>query len=323
MAILNDYYSYLELQENLIEEILVLLRKDIHNYLRRELTQIYNLLVANGVFSLTEDDLELIEEKINQYIRYFTNIEKEVDKMVEKHNEELSAIIPLLIGTAYIFGFNYAGEVANRKKMNYKDKSILPKDINDLINIISNKKVSKEILKVLNNGKHIITERTIRKNAYKYLYNSNLQLGARISDNLKEGIKNEILKGIKHKYSDKQVVNNISNFMLSEGIKSVDTAKKKFGLEHYAKLVVRTEMMRAFNSAVINRQISNGYYYVKIPNISTSCGYCKPWLGEILFCLNNNRNDKRNKLKKQTLAYARSKYLHHPGCKHPAEPVED
>lgn len=89
----------------------------------------------------------------------------------------------------------------------------------------------------------------------------------------------------------------------------VDKAGRKWSLDRYAEMLIRTKSVESRNRGMINRVVENGYDLVQVSDHVGECPLCRPWEGEILSLTGA---DKRY----PTLAQAEADGLFHPNCRH-------
>lgn len=136
--------------------------------------------------------------------------------------------------------------------------------------------------------------------------NANVLLGKAVRDQItlalaKGKIAGEDLRVIKR---------NIVGIMREQGIASlIDKGGKKWKLDTYAEMLVRTKSVEARNKGLMNRIVENGYDLVQVSNHNSSHRECAVWEGKILSSTGRTKGY-------PTLAEAEASGLFHPNCKH-------
>lgn len=89
----------------------------------------------------------------------------------------------------------------------------------------------------------------------------------------------------------------------------VDKGGKKWSLDRYAEMLIRTKTVEARNRGLANRMAENGYDLVKVSTHGTDHKECAVWEGKILSLTGNTAGY-------PTVQEATEAGLFHPNCKH-------
>lgn len=102
----------------------------------------------------------------------------------------------------------------------------------------------------------------------------------------------------------------IKGMLESYGIDHLlDKGGRKWTLDRYIEMLIRTKTTEARNRGLINRVLENGYDLVQVSNHNTDCGMCRVWEGRILSLTGRTKGY-------PTLEDAESSGLFHPSCRH-------
>lgn len=109
----------------------------------------------------------------------------------------------------------------------------------------------------------------------------------------------------------KRIKNEIVGIMQEQGIASlVDKGGKKWTLDRYAEMLIRTKSVEARNRGLANRVAEFKYDLVQVSDHgASSCPLCQPWQGKILSLRGETKGY-------PTLAEAERAGLFHPNCRH-------
>lgn len=92
----------------------------------------------------------------------------------------------------------------------------------------------------------------------------------------------------------------------------IDRGGKRWKIDNYAEMLVRTHMIKANNAGFVNRLLENGVELVEMSHHASACPICQPYEGKV-FSLTGN--DKK---------YGKAPSLPiHPNCKHSFAPYID
>lgn len=89
----------------------------------------------------------------------------------------------------------------------------------------------------------------------------------------------------------------------------IDKGGKRWELDTYAEMLLRTKAVEARNRGLVNRTAENGYDLVQVSDHMGECDLCRPWEGKILSLTGATKGY-------PTLQQAESSGLFHPNCKH-------
>lgn len=89
----------------------------------------------------------------------------------------------------------------------------------------------------------------------------------------------------------------------------VDKGGRRWTMDRYAEMLLRTKAVETRNRGLINRVAENGYDLVQVSNHFTDCELCEPWEGRIISINGDTKGY-------PTLAEAEATGLFHPNCKH-------
>lgn len=102
----------------------------------------------------------------------------------------------------------------------------------------------------------------------------------------------------------------VKGVLQEEGLDAlVDKAGRRWTLDRYSEMLLRTKAVEARNRGLINRIVENGHDLVQVSSHPTSCPLCAPWQGKILSI--TGVDDRY-----PSLATAEKAGLFHPNCKH-------
>jgi len=123
-----------------------------------------------------------------------------------------------------------------------------------------------------------------------------------ITQKLAEGkISGDALRSIKRE---------IIGVMKERGIISlIDKGGRKWELDRYTEMLIRTKSVEARNRGLVNRVIENGYDLVQVSDHMGECELCRPWEGKILSVTGKTKGY-------PALDQAESEGLFHPNCRH-------
>lgn len=106
--------------------------------------------------------------------------------------------------------------------------------------------------------------------------------------------------------------------LADEGLTAVvDRSGRKWTLERYAEMLVRTKGVEARNQGLANRMLQNGYDLVQVTNHGSTHAECARWEGKVLSISGKTpRGGDGEFAVAGTVEEARSAGLFHPNCKH-------
>ena len=89
----------------------------------------------------------------------------------------------------------------------------------------------------------------------------------------------------------------------------VDRAGRRWSLDSYAEMLIRTKAVEARNTGLANRMVENGYDLVQVSQHPGACPLCTPWEGKVLSVTGETKGY-------PTVADAEATGLFHPNCRH-------
>lgn len=108
----------------------------------------------------------------------------------------------------------------------------------------------------------------------------------------------------------RRIKNQVVGVMREQGIASlIDKGGKKWELDRYAEMLIRTKSVEARNKGLINRMEENDYDLVQVSAHGSTHEECAVWEGKILSATGRTKGY-------PTLAEAEASGLFHPNCKH-------
>lgn len=141
-----------------------------------------------------------------------------------------------------------------------------------------------------------------------------------LSNALKQQINLEIATGKLTGETRKSIAANVKQRLQEAGLTAlVDRGGRKWKLDEYADMLVRTRAVEARNTGLANRMLRNGYDLVQVSNTGTKHPACARWQGKILSIsgLTPVGSDVGGGFTVAgTLDQAKNKGLFHPNCKH-------
>jgi len=128
-----------------------------------------------------------------------------------------------------------------------------------------------------------------------------------IQESAKEIIIQGKIKGITLTESKKILEKKIENI----GVNAIiDKGGKRWSLDTYAEMVLRTKTMKLANDTMINYCIDNGRQYVVINPHDTECPFCAPWQGKVV----SITMDYDPEIAEGTLDEVEGSGVFHPNC---------
>lgn len=100
----------------------------------------------------------------------------------------------------------------------------------------------------------------------------------------------------------------------------VDRAGKRWALNSYAEMVVRTTTREAVTAGALSRMVAHGVDLARISSHSSSCDICKPWEGRLV-SLDGQTADFAGEHVASLGAVPNGGPPLHPNCKHSLQPV--
>ena len=85
----------------------------------------------------------------------------------------------------------------------------------------------------------------------------------------------------------------------------IDRGGKRWKIDRYAEMLVRTHVIKANNSGFVNRLLENGLELVEMSHHASACPICQPYEGKVLTLTGKNKK------------YGKAPDLPiHPNCRH-------
>lgn len=107
-----------------------------------------------------------------------------------------------------------------------------------------------------------------------------------------------------------EVKKTIKGVLQDQGLAAlVDKGGKRWELDTYAEMLLRTKAVEARNIGLINRMAENGYDLVQVSAHWGTCPLCAPWEGKILSVSGTTKGY-------PTVREAEASGLFHPNCRH-------
>lgn len=130
-----------------------------------------------------------------------------------------------------------------------------------------------------------------------------------LSTAVKEQLTQQLATGKIQGSALKTIQKNLIAIIKADGIESfIDKGGKKWKLDRYTELLIRTKAVEARNRGLANRMAENEYDLVQV-SAHGGCDLCAPWEGRILSVTGKTPGY-------PTVAQAQRAGLFHPNCKH-------
>ncbi|MBU1110803.1 phage minor capsid protein [Patescibacteria group bacterium] len=127
---------------------------------------------------------------------------------------------------------------------------------------------------------------------------------------VKEEIKMRMAEGAISGEATKAIRAYINGYLKDQGLASlIDKGGRKWTLDRYTDMLIRTKTAEARNRGLINRVVENKYDLVQVSSHPSSCPLCAPWQSKILSLTGNTKGY-------PTLTEAEESGLFHPNCRH-------
>jgi len=131
-----------------------------------------------------------------------------------------------------------------------------------------------------------------------------------MSEASKDLIRYELAEGTISGSALREVRRKIRGILEEEGLEAlVDKAGRRWSLDRYSEMLIRTKAVEARNIGMANRMVENQYDLVQVTDHMDECELCRPWEGKILSLTGNTPGY-------PTLAEAEAAGLFHPNCRH-------
>lgn len=131
-----------------------------------------------------------------------------------------------------------------------------------------------------------------------------------LDDTIKQQLNMIIAEGRLTGETRRNISAGVKEKLQREGIPALrDRAGKKWSLDNYSEMLVRTKGVEARNQGLANKMLEYGYDLVQISNHGSSHKACAKWEGKILSITGNTPGY-------PTLDEAKSSGLFHPRCEH-------
>jgi len=126
---------------------------------------------------------------------------------------------------------------------------------------------------------------------------------------VKEELKFRLAAGETSGEALEQTKKKIKGVLQDEGLSALtDKSGRKWELDRYTEMLIRTKGVEARNTGLVNRLIENGYDLVQV-SAHGATDVCESWEGKILSATGQTKGY-------PTVADAESDGLFHPNCKH-------
>lgn len=131
---------------------------------------------------------------------------------------------------------------------------------------------------------------------------------------LNKAVKDEIMNRIAIGRISGKTLGTIRNMVTAiihdQGLTAlIDKAGRKWDLDTYAEMLIRTKVVEARNLGLANQVAEAGQDLVEVSSHASSCDLCSPWEGKILSLTGKT-------VGYPTLSDAEANGLFHPNCRH-------
>lgn len=127
---------------------------------------------------------------------------------------------------------------------------------------------------------------------------------------VKEEIKMRMAEGVIGGEATREIKNYIVGYLKDNELASlIDKGGRKWTLDRYTEMLIRTKTVEARNRGLINRTAEMGFDLVQVSDHQGECELCRPWEGKILSLTGATKGY-------PTLTEAESAGLFHPNCRH-------
>lgn len=127
---------------------------------------------------------------------------------------------------------------------------------------------------------------------------------------VKEEIKMRMAEGVIGGEATREIKKYIVGYLKENDLSSlIDKGGRKWTLDRYTEMLIRTKTVEARNRGLINRTAETGFDLVQVSDHSGECELCRPWEGRILSLTGATKGY-------PTLDEAESAGLFHPNCRH-------
>lgn len=240
-----------------------------------KLIQKYIALKAS-ILALLDTD----SRNVKQYTETLTkNINKQISDIRKESTNIIKETVPL--------EFDIVIEATlNKLKVNYISDSL--------------KKINSEATKEL------------IENTNQYLTSATDNLGRSLNSIVQQVNKEMLVKG---KYIGKEAIKEaqakLKQELLDKGILTVNTGKRRLGIDYYSKMVINTTAREIQNRAILNVAQEEGYDLVKVSTHPNPCKLCLQYAGRVY-----SISGKSKEYPALDVAYSGTHMLLHPNCKH-------
>lgn len=133
---------------------------------------------------------------------------------------------------------------------------------------------------------------------------------------VKEEIKFRMAEGVISGSALRDIKSYVKGVLQDEGLASlIDKGGRKWSLDRYTEMLIRTKTVEARNTGLVNRVAENDYDLVQVSDHQGECELCRPWEGKILSLTGKTKGY-------SSLAEAESSGLFHPNCRHSINVVD-
>lgn len=132
----------------------------------------------------------------------------------------------------------------------------------------------------------------------------------------KQEIKQQLALGAITGESQRETARQVKGYLQEQGLTALtDRSGKRWELDQYAQMLVRTKAVEARNAGLANTMSQNGYDLVQVSDHGSSHPECARWEGQVLSLTGNTPGY-------PTVDEATADGLFHPNCQHAMNVVE-
>jgi hypothetical protein len=254
-----------------------------------------------------------IEKIANQYARTFDRYQKDIVEqllsgktysLVEKRRilREIQAILSELEEKSDIF---IEKNVEKMYKTGVKDAVKIMTTIG-VVSYILNNRQNESITNLTEVSKVSMQE------AISGMYKSSSRILSKATEQRLKGL---LAEGRISSDTYKQMVYTITQSLKDQRVFILDSAGRKWDVENYAKMFVRTDSMKAYNTGISDEMLKEGEDLAYVTSYaSCKCDICLAWENKVLSLSGKNK-------KYPSLDGAYASGLFHPNCKHRLRPL--